>query len=140
MIKPSELTDEAVAAIGAIQIRLPTDDHLSKCQLARESGPDATLACASCGRARWMHRTRHDTCGSFCYVTGANITTDQIDALRHIEVAMPQAIRVACARALNEFGLGGHAVREARITCAAAINMAKNRLADARAGKSGGGS
>lgn len=125
------LTDEAVAAIVAIPTPLETDGHLADCSLAKRGGPDATLACAYCGRARWMHRTRHDTCGSFSYVTESGITADQITALRSIPIAIPQRIRVSCARALNEFGgFSPVEVRDARRACAAAINTAKNRSAD----------
>ena len=109
--------------IVAIPVKLGRDNHLADCDLARESGPHATLACAKCGRALWMHKTRHDTCGQFSWVTERTITVDQIEALRFAK-GVSQDVRVACARALNEFGLGAGLVREAKRACAERINAA----------------
>lgn len=121
---------EYEASVLEIEIRMDRDTHLERCDLAKRGGPDATLACDECGRARWMHRTRHDTCGSFCYVTVRSISDDQIMQLRCIPTASHE-IKLACAKALNEFGV--HApttVRDARKVCAAEINRVRNAEAD----------
>ena len=109
---------------AAIFVKLGRDKHLASCGLAKESGPDATLACANCGRALWMHSTRHDTCGRFCWVTERTLTTQQIGLLGTI-TGLPEMIRLACSRALNDYCLAPYYVREARQTCAVAINNAK---------------
>lgn len=108
-----------------INVKLQRDPHLADCGLAKSSGPDATFACMECGRALWMHSTRHDTCGWFQWVTQRSLTTQQILTLRLVP-GIPNEIRVACGRALNTFGLGDGIVREARYRCAAAINEAKH--------------
>lgn len=108
---------------AAIFVKLGRDKHLATCGLARESGPDATLACARCGRALWMHSTRHDTCGQFSWVTERSLTDKQIGQLG-TSAGLPELVRLACARALKDY-LAPYYVREARQTCAAAINNAK---------------
>lgn len=100
------------------------DRHLADCELAKESGPDATLACAKCGRAMWLHGTRADTCAQFCWVTEHSLTDKQIGLLGMIE-DLPDELRQACARALSNYGLAPYYVRQARQHCAAAINNAK---------------
>jgi hypothetical protein len=110
---------------AAIRVKLGCDPHLASCALAQAGGPDATLACAECGRALWMHTTRHDTCGQFCWVTERTITDDQIRLLGLIS-GLPEAIRVDCGRACNDYGLAQGYVRDAKRTCAAAINNAKH--------------
>jgi hypothetical protein len=112
------------AAAAAIYVPIGRDRHLAECDLARAGGPDATLACAECGRALWMHATRHDTCGQFCWVTERSITEQQIGLLGTAP-GLPETLRLACSRALNNYALGPPYVREARRTCAAAINDAK---------------
>ena len=112
-------------AAAAILAKLGRDRHLATCGLARESGPDATLVCAYCDRALWMHATRHDTCGQFCWVTERSLTDRQIGQLAAIS-GLPEEIRHACAQALNDYALAPYYVREARQTCAAAINNAKH--------------
>lgn len=119
----SEQTDWQSAA-AAIYVVLDHDNHLAICGLAKESGPEATLACTYCGRALWMHSTRHDTCGQFCWVTEKSLTDKQIGQLGTIS-GLPDAFRLACSRALNSYALAPYYVREARQTCAAAINNAK---------------
>lgn len=115
------------SAAAAIFVKLGHDSHLATCGLAKESGPDATLACASCGRAQWMHATRHDTCGQFCWVTEQTLNDKQIGQLGTI-ADLPATIRQACARALNSYALGAGLVREARQACAVAINTAKRKV------------
>lgn len=112
-----------LSAAAAIFVKLGRDSQHATCGLAKESGSDATLACANCGRALWMHSTRHDTCGQFCWVTERSLTDKQIGQLRAIS-GLPEMIRTACDRALNNY-LAPYYVREARRTCAAAINNAK---------------
>jgi hypothetical protein len=122
---------EVVSAIVAIAISLDRDPHLARCPRAEKSGPEGTLACAECDRAKWMHNTRHDTCESFRWVTRRTLTNKQIEELRLVR-GLPHETRVACARALNEFG--GYAVRvvqEAKAECAEAINAAHRQHAAA---------
>lgn len=114
-------------AAAAINVKLGRDQHLADCELAKEGGPDATLACDECGRALWMHATRHHTCGYFCWVTERSLTDKQIGQLGTI-TAVPDDIRQACARALNSYALAQGYVREARQRCAAAINRAKHAV------------
>jgi hypothetical protein len=109
---------------ASIHVRLDRDLHLASCDLARAGGPDATLACAECGRALWMHATRHDTCGQFCWVTERSLTTQQLESLAAAP-DLPEALRLACSRALNTFALAPYYIREARRTVVAAINNAK---------------
>lgn len=52
---------------ATIPVQLDHDTHLADSSLARAGSPDATYACAECGRAKWMHGTRHDTCTQFCW-------------------------------------------------------------------------
>ena len=118
------MSDNWQLAAATIVPKLGRDLHLADCGLAKEAGPDATLACAYCGRALWMHATRHDTCGSFCWVTERSLTERQIGQLAAI-TDLPEMIRLACARALNDYALAPYYVREARQTCAVAINSAK---------------
>lgn len=107
-----------------IEVKLQQDPHLANCGLAKSSGLDATLACEECGRAMWMHNTRHDTCGWFQWVTERTLTIQQILTLRLVS-GIPAEVRTACGRALNEFGLSVGIVRDARFKIAAAINEAK---------------
>ena len=58
------------------------------------------------------------------WITERSITATQIKQLRQTP-GLPESIRLACGRALNELGLGSYYVREARRTCAAAVNKAK---------------
>jgi len=120
-------TDTWHPAAAAIFVKLDRDPHLATCDLAKASGPDATLACANCGRAQWMHATRHDTCGQFCWATEQTLTDKQIGQLGTID-ELPAEIRRACARALNSYALGAGLIREARQACAAAINTAKRKV------------
>lgn len=112
------------AAAASIFVKLGCDKHLATCELAQKGGPDATLACAECGRAKWMHATRHDTCGQFRWVTERTLTERQIGLLGTIP-GLPEAIRAACHQALNDQGLAPYYVLKARQTCAVAINTAK---------------
>jgi len=124
---------DASVAMAAIRVALARDLHLSDCRAARDGGPDTTLACAECGRAMWMHGTRHDTCPRFEWVTERSITDAQIQELRMIP-GISNELKLACSKALNEFG--GHyprLVRESRAACATAINEAR------RVGRDGGG-
>lgn len=109
---------------ATIHVELGRDPHLATCGLAKEGGPDATLACAECGRALWMHATRHDTCGLFCWVTRRSLTAKQIGQLGTI-ADLPDELREACATALQIRPLADYYVQEARQTCATAINRAK---------------
>ena len=111
-------------AAAAIYVVLGHDKHLASCGLAKESAPDTTLACAYCGRALWMHSTRHATCGQFCWVTERSLTDKQIGQLGTI-TGLSEEIRLACSRALNSYALAPYYVRLARQTCAASINNAK---------------
>lgn len=128
-VTPETLTD-AELALGELPVRLGRDTHLERCDLAKRGGPDATLACVECGRARWMHRTRHDTCAQFCYVVASTITDLEIQTLRFVE-STSLDVRVACSRALNEFGLADGLVREAKKKCAAEFNRTMGRIRDA---------
>lgn len=110
---------------AAIYVQLGHDSHLADCGSVKDAGPDATLACSECGRALWMHATRHDTCGQFCWVTERSLTDRQIGLLGAIE-NLPEAIRRACSQALNDYGLAPGLVRDAKRVCAAAINNAKH--------------
>jgi hypothetical protein len=112
---------EVNAALAAIQVELGRDPHLAKCPLARQSGPDGT--CANCGRAMWMHPTRHDTCGAFCWVTEDTLTAAQVSQIA-ATAGIPPILRIACDRARG-LALEPLYVREARQTCAVAINTAK---------------
>lgn len=109
---------------ATIRVQLDQDHHLADCDLARAGGPDATLACAECERALWMHATRHETCGQFCWVTESSLTAQQIGLLGTAP-GLPETIRQACARALNDYCLAPFYVHEARQACAVAINSAK---------------
>jgi hypothetical protein len=123
MIETATTTNWQTAA-AAIVVVLGRDKHLATCALAKAGGPDATLACSNCGRALWMHATRHDTCGQFCWVTERSLTDRQIGLLGTI-VGLPEMIRLACSHALNDYGLAPYYVQQARQTCAVAINSAK---------------
>lgn len=120
----TEPIDWKAAVAAAIHVQLGHDPHLADCDLARAGGPDATLACDECGRALWMHATRHDTCGQFCWVTERSLTAQQIGLLGTTP-HLPETIRRACARALNDYALAPSYLRKARQICAAAINSAK---------------
>ena len=111
-------------AVAAIPVKLGRDLHLEDSDLARDGGPEATLACAECGRAKWMHATRHDTCPSFSWVTVNTITVEQIRALQRVEGLSIEG-RAACTRADNEFCLDDPTRRNARRQCAAIINHAR---------------
>lgn len=113
--------------IAVVPIALDRDRHIERCTLAQAAGPDGTLACAECGRALWMHSTRHDTCGSFCWITYRSVTYAQIQALRFVRT-LSHDLKIACARAMNETGM--HApgtVVDARRVIAGAINNAYAR-------------
>jgi hypothetical protein len=116
---------------AAIVVKLGRDPHLKDCGLALEGGADATLACAKCGRALWMHATRHDTCGQFCWVTEQTLTDQQIGLLA-CAAGLPDAIRIACGKALNDYALAPGYVREAKQVCAVAINSAKRAARERR--------
>jgi hypothetical protein len=109
-----------------IVVPLGRDTHLARCGLAKAAGPDGTLACATCGRALWMHATRHDTCGQFCWLTEWTLTPEHVETLRSIQ-DLPEAILTACEIAFGT-SLGAYYVREARRACATAINEAKRQL------------
>jgi hypothetical protein len=111
---------------AAIPVQLDHDLHLADSSLARAGGPDATLACAECGRAKWMHGTRHDTCGQFCWVTADGLIVQQLKLLE-IAPALPKTLRQQCSHTLNNQGLAPYHVRAARQSCAVAINLAKQR-------------
>ena len=120
--------------IAAMVISLGRDTHLERCDLAKRGGPDGTLARAECGRARWMHRTRHDTCGQFCYVT-VNTITDVLICAVGLHPDTSAELRNACRRATNiGLYLGDGLVRDAKRDVAMFINATRNRLADAAAG------
>jgi hypothetical protein len=128
MNETSTTWQSSVAA--TIWIALDHDPHLADCDLARDGGPDATITCAECGRAYWMHATRHDTCGQFCWVTGRELTDRQIGQLAST-AGLPDEIRQACSRALNMYALAPYYVNQARQICAAAINGAKRQAHEA---------
>lgn len=111
----------AESILSAVPRRAGVDDHLADCSLAKSSGPDATLACATCGRAQWMHATRHDTCGQWCWVDLVDMTSEAIAALRLVE-GLPLEQQVNCARALNDFGLAPGIVRDAKRALVSFIN------------------
>jgi hypothetical protein len=113
-----------------IHVTLQKDPHLADCDLAKKT-PDSTLACAYCGRAQWMHQTRHDTCPTFCWVSEYTITDRQIGQLATVE-SLPSDIRQACGQALNNYALGPGIVRGAKQKCVAAINRAKRAARDSR--------
>ena len=131
MISHASLATWPLEEIAKIHVVTPGRDlHLAECDLARAGGPTATLACAECGRAKWMHETRHDTCPQFKWVTGNRITDEQIMQLRHIR-GINHDIQVACGRALNDFGVfPAFDVRVARNQCAEVINATRRFLAD----------
>ncbi|HSX22372.1 MAG TPA: hypothetical protein VLE97_06305 [Gaiellaceae bacterium] len=116
---------------AAIWVDLGRDLHLASCGLAQEGGPDATIACAECDRAYWMHATRHETCPQFSWVTPRELTDRQIGQLAST-VGLPDDVRQACSRALNTYALAPYYVDQARQTCANAINAAKRRAHEAR--------
>lgn len=120
---------------ATIHVQLGRDKHLATCDLARKGGPDATIACAECGRAKWMHGTRHDTCGQFRWVTERTLTGRQIGLLGTIP-DLPETIRTACRQALDDQGLAPYYVQKARQSCAVAINTAKRAESDERHAKS----
>jgi hypothetical protein len=128
------MTDDIAQEIAKIPVELKRDPHLADCSLALKSGPEATLACAYCGRARWMHSTRHDTRGSFRWLTSATITAQQIEALRFVP-GISLELRKACSRALNDFGAFPGDQRAARQACASAINTARDRCVELNARK-----
>lgn len=113
------------ATLAAMHVKLGRDPQHKDCDLAKAGGPDATLACAECGRALWMHATRHDTCGQFCWVTERSLTDKQVGQIASI-ADLPAEIRQACANALNDYGLAPYYVHQARQRCAAAVNNAKH--------------
>lgn len=113
---------------ASIHVQLDQDPHLASCQLARSGGADATLACACCGRALWMHGTRHDTCSQFHWVTEQSLTPEQIRQLRCV-TGLPEPIHLACSLAINDNCFAPSVVYKARQTCAAAINAAKQTSA-----------
>jgi hypothetical protein len=111
--------------VADIQFDLVRDTHLADCGLAKASGPDATLACADCGRAKWMHSTRHDTCGQFQWVRPSGITREVADQLLYAEdLKEIKNLERACQRmlGLNYWG----SVWEAQNLIAKVINTAKH--------------
>lgn len=126
----TQITDERIWNALRHLITLGTDPHQARCDLAKRSGPHATLACVECGRARWMHATRHDTCGQFSWVAAATIPDDLIITFRLVP-GIDHDLAVACSRALNDFGLAPGPQRDSKRTVAAAINAALNRYAGA---------
>lgn len=113
-------------AVSLFPLDLGRDKHLERCARAKAGGPDATLACAECGRARWMHGTRHDTCSSFCYVTESTITDDMIRTLQASPDHPRSDERSICAAVFNSLrnyvydynGTQGRAQEvEAQLTC-----------------------
>jgi len=110
-------------AAAAIRVELGRDTQHKDCDLAKAGGPDATLACAVCGRALWLHATRHDTCTQFSWITEPALTAQQIIQLRAIS-DLPPDIHTACAYALFDNARAPY-VRTVRQTCADAINTAK---------------
>jgi hypothetical protein len=128
-VTATQITDERIWNALRHLIALGTDVHLARCDLAGRSGPHATLACAECGRARWMHATRHDTCGQFSWV--ARTPPDSLIEVFRLVPGIDREIAVACSRALNSFGLAPGPIRDGKLTVAAAINAALNRYAGA---------
>jgi hypothetical protein len=126
----TSITDERIWNALRHLIVTGTDPHLAQCDLARRSGAHATLACVECGRARWMHATRHDTCGQFSWVKVATIPDGLIEIFRLVP-GLSHDLAVACSRALNDFGLAPGPRRDSQRTVAAAINAALNRYAGA---------
>lgn len=108
-----------MAVDAAFPIKLGVDLHLATGRSPRE-----IAACADCGRAMWMHGTRHDTCVTFSWVTKHTITESQIRTL--MGIARRREPTVAdCEEALGKRGEGPAWV--AKGVCAAIINTAKNR-------------
>jgi hypothetical protein len=112
-------------AAPRVRVDLPRDPQHEDCKLAQDGWPDSTLACAECGRALWVHATRHDTCPQFCWVTEQSITDRQIGQLATV-ADIPDEVRLACGRSLSDFLLAPPDIREARQTCATVINNAKH--------------
>lgn len=116
-----------IAVDAATPSKLGLDLHLADCETAR--GYRATLACAECGRARWMHGTRHDTCAAFAWVTKHTVTKAQIRKLMEIDASCVdmsrQELRGLCERALG--GGDGPAWVAKGMICGI-INTAKNRV------------
>lgn len=124
-----ELDERVFRAVVPYEPGLPRDPHLADCELARAGGPYATVACASCGRARWMHATRHDTCPQHCWVEVATLRDDQIAVVRFVQ-GISRELAVACSRALNDFGLAPGPRRDARRAVCAMVNAMMNRHAE----------
>ena len=104
---------------------LPRDLHLSNSEPAKSGGPDATLACRECGRAKWQHGTRHDTCSRFVWVRPRDVTRDMALAIR-VERGCPRDLALACSRLCDDFGYHSETVkRPAREAIANAINKAR---------------
>jgi hypothetical protein len=116
-------------AAASIPVKLRFDFHLADCDLAKRCGPDATLACADCGRAMWMHATRHDTCRSFCWVTEDTITDEQICELAAIAGA-PEQLRETCRKAVHRDDYGSDVVRDAKRICCNLINHMKKTVVE----------
>jgi hypothetical protein len=106
------------------------DAHHERCQLAKASGPHGTLACKECGRARWMHATRHDTCGQFRWVEFADgsINNDKMKTIRSIP-GVDLSIAVSASTLLNG-NLSPGDIGEHRARFSALVNAAMNRYAD----------
>jgi hypothetical protein len=115
-----------IADPAMIDVPLGRDMHLASCDVAKASGPDGTLACAKCGRALWMHGTRHDTCARFCWLTEETVTAEHVEKLRSIP-DLSETVRTACEIAFGT-STGAYYIRQARWTCANAINDAKWQL------------
>jgi len=130
---PTDRT-ELDRAMAAIVGPLPRDTHLATGSLAVASGPDATLACAECGRAKWMHGTRHDTCALFRWITEDQLTDDKIMAVSHLPSGLTIQQRALCSVALNHFGaVPRGAVIRSRVAVARILNDACERLSKVRA-------
>lgn len=129
------MTTEIDRAMAAIVGPLPRDPHLATCPLAVASGPDATLACAYCRRAKWMHGTRHDTCERFRWITEEQLTDDKIMAVSHLPSGLTVQQRALCSVALNHFGAVPRAtVDRSRSAVAQILNDACQRLPAAISG------
>lgn len=117
-----------MAVDAAFPIRLGLDMHLASKERT-DSGE--TAACAECGRAMWMHGTRHDTCEHFAWITKRGITNSDIETLKEIlgrsdrpATTLGETWQTTCATALGtEVGPAW----VARGQCAALINTAKKR-------------
>lgn len=121
------MTDALTRLLAGIPVTLGRDMHLATCDRSVDAGPTGTLACAHCGRARWMHGTRYDTCASFDWVTEDTLTNAQIEAVLSfpgISSGLAEACKIAM---LTADVVGAGRLREARQMIAGTIGQAKNR-------------